>query len=187
MAEQIPKSVKDVLHNSANLVGNFTRDNWEPSLFYECQDTPFGSPIEMMFYIGFKTLRHLLEEQADDIEIVNNENFIRGTGIDTQFKAGKYRADFRIFKAEIHKGPQQVIHEAVIECDSQQFHERTEQERRYEKARDRWFNKEGYTVLHYTGKEIIEDPFLVAADAMSHIINLEPKELYEYIKAYRGV
>jgi len=42
----------------------------------------------------------------------------------------------------------------VVECDSQQFHERTEEERRYEKARDRFLQKKGYKIFHYTGADI---------------------------------
>ena len=65
----------------------------------------------------------------------------------------------------------------VIECDSQQFHENTEKERRYEKERDRYMTKEDYKILRYTGKEIMENPYKVAKNAISIMIDVKEKDL----------
>lgn len=59
--------------------------------------------------------------------------------------------------------------DVIIECDSQMFHDRTERERRYEKMRDRYLIQQGYKTFHYTGKEITDSPFKVAAEILAYV------------------
>ena len=74
--------------------------------------------------------------------------------IKTQIKIEKYRVDFVVICVDCEN---EIAQQIIVEADSQQFHERTEKERRYEKERDRFLAEKGYTVLHFTGKEILED------------------------------
>jgi Uncharacterized protein conserved in bacteria len=60
--------------------------------------------------------------------------------------------------------------QVIVECDSQQFHERTEEERRYEKQRDRFLTVEGYKVFHFTGAEIVRNPWSVAAEILEFVV-----------------
>lgn len=69
-----------------------------------------------------------------------------------------------------HSSPETyTIKSLIVECDSQEFHERTEKERRYEKARDRHLLSMGYKVFHYTGSEICKDPIGVAIEILVYL------------------
>lgn len=104
------------------------------------------SPIEQLL---FAALCFKIEtRQTDHISIT------------PQYVFKPYRADFLVDGAEVA---------LIVECDSQEFHERTEEERRYEKERDRFFQKHGYRVFRYTGKEILEDPISIADEIISYV------------------
>jgi len=92
---------------------------------------------------------------------------------------GKYYIDFLV-SYNILGQSQKVL----IECDSQQWHETTEDQRRYEKSRDRYLLKKGYKVFHYTGKEIINNPYIVACEVLEHLTG--EKELIGYFLNYNN-
>ena len=80
---------------------------------------------------------------------------------------GKYRCDFEII---YHYPSKETIKSVIIECDSQEWHERTEIERRYEKQRDRYLVSKNYNTLHFTGKEIIANPMKVASEIIEYLM-----------------
>ncbi len=130
------------------------------------------SPIEQVLYCALRTLRQILSlEYQATTEVYKDSEVpisIYGVDIDPQKKIGSYYVDFMV---SFNYVTTELITESVIvECDSQQFHERTEKERRYEKKRDRYFTSQGYKVLHYTGKEILEHPFDIAREILTFII-----------------
>jgi len=90
----------------------------------------------------------------------------------SQVEIGNYRTDFQI---DYRYGA--IKRTLLVECDSQQWHERTERERRYEKARDRYLMKQGYDVFHFTGSEIIATPMKIAQEALVHITEKPPEEI----------
>lgn len=47
---------------------------------------------------------------------------------------------------------------AVVECDGHDFHEKTKEQARRDKKRDRHFTAKGYHVFRFTGSEIYHDP-----------------------------
>ena|SRR3990167_5083914 len=64
----------------------------------------------------------------------------------------KIRVDFLIL---IKEYPHLKI---VVECDGHDFHEKTKEQARRDKSRDRELVKLGFTILHYTGSEIYNNP-----------------------------
>lgn len=46
----------------------------------------------------------------------------------------------------------------IVECDGHDFHERTKAQAAKDRARDRKFQDDGYTVYRFTGSEIWRDP-----------------------------
>jgi very-short-patch-repair endonuclease len=62
-----------------------------------------------------------------------------------------YRVDFLI------KFPEHKERQIIIECDGHDFHEKTKEQARHDKERDRYFVSNGYEVYHYTGSEIYND------------------------------
>lgn len=79
-----------------------------------------------------------------------------------QMPIGKYRADFLVSVRHYEGG--EVI--GVIECDGHDFHERSKEQARHDKQRDRYFQSLGLIVLRYTGSEIFRDPLMCAAGAL---------------------
>lgn len=106
-----------------------------------------------------------------------------GTFIEPQFKIDKYRADFRLIYVD-HKpdwenkrehngqmipGFKTVRSEILIECDGHDFHERTKEQARRDRARDREFQRLGYKVFRFTGSEIFADPIRCANEAIQAV------------------
>ncbi len=75
-----------------------------------------------------------------------------GWRITLQAPIEKYRVDFLI------EVPEEAIR-IVVECDGHDFHERTKDQARRDRARDREIQALGYFVLRFTGSEIWADPW----------------------------
>lgn len=85
-----------------------------------------------------------------------------------QAKVGNYRVDFLIhdcsFPLEL-AAPRWMI----VECDGHDFHERTKEQARRDKKRDRFFQSLGVKVLRFTGSEIWADPAQCAEEVYSQL------------------
>mgnify|MGYP003580046510 CR=1 FL=1 len=57
----------------------------------------------------------------------------------------------------------------IVECDGHEFHERTKQQARRDKQRDRFFQSIGYKVLRFTGSEIWADPDECASEIIEQL------------------
>ena len=145
-----------------------------------CGTTPIESPIENMLYSALITLFSI--EQIGEPEPENSGDFVVASGysISPQYEIGKYRVDFLVsYGTDIFSIPEKrtvfnTDKELVVECDGTEWHERTEKERRYEKKRDRFIQSEGYKIFRYTGKEITDDPFKVAAEIFTQVVGRKP-------------
>jgi len=115
------------------------------------------SPIERILFCQLEYFKTILLDNKE-YKII----------IEPQKQIDKYRVDFSIV-CKIKK----KIREIIIECDSQQWHERSEKERRYEKERDRYFQKQNYVIFHYTGKQIQQDSFSIAMEVFSFLLGKE--------------
>lgn len=79
-----------------------------------------------------------------------------------QVNFGRFRVDFTIECRRL----------VVVECDGHEHHERTKEQARRDKARDRFFASKGIPVVRFTGSEVWANPvrcaeqaFIVAARA----------------------
>lgn len=85
-----------------------------------------------------------------------------------QAPVGPYRADILIHDAsqplDAHK-PRWM----VVECDGHAFHEKTKEQARRDKKRDRFFQSKGYKVLRFTGSEIWADPEACADEIIDEL------------------
>lgn len=126
------------------------------------------SPIEQILYL---VLIHL--DLIIGMTDTSHDNF----KIYPQKKIGKYRVDFHIVGNK---------NELIVECDSQEWHERSEKQRRYEKERDRFIQSKGFTVFHYTGKEIMENIWLPPSEIINFVSHSDQKERVEYLKSFYG-
>ena len=114
-------------------------------------------------------------QEANDPVQEDGDWHVAGLSIMPQAAIGKYRADFHISHERKFKNRWEH-RQVIVECDSQQFHERTEEERRYEKQRDRFLTTEGYKVFHFTGTEIVKNPWLVAAEILEFVVTDRPNK-----------
>lgn len=102
-------------------------------------------------------------------DLCPSDGFVRGETIYIyqQARVGEYRTDFLIHDCSCPldvKDPRWM----VVECDGHNFHEKTKEQARRDKKRDRYFQSIGYKVLRFTGSEIYAD-----AEACANEILLE--------------
>ena len=84
-------------------------------------------------------------------------------GAYVQVDFGNYRADFYMEAFELNTKKRWFT--AVIECDGHDFHERTKDQVRRDKKRDRWFQTRGIQTIRFAGSEIWKDPLKYAEEA----------------------
>lgn len=95
--------------------------------------------------------------------------------IAAQHPVGPYRVDFAILVTPVAPGPPLKL---AIECDGHDFHERTKEQARRDKNRDRVLASFGYHVLRFTGSEIWRDARACAAQ-IERIIDAKNDELIQ--------
>lgn len=83
-----------------------------------------------------------------------------GFAYESQFKIGKYTADFFI-----HNFDKSI--KIIIECDGHEFHEKTKEQAQHDKKRDRFLQEQGYRVYRFTGSEIYKTSGRVVAESIS--------------------
>lgn len=96
------------------------------------------SPIEKIMYAILVRIKYrLCESYNGEIEIK----------IKQQVQIGKYSVDFLV-TANLSDD------KIIIECDGHDFHEKTKEQAKHDKERDRWLTSQGFKILRYTGSEI---------------------------------
>lgn len=98
------------------------------------------TPIEKIMYAILK-------------RVVENYEFSYGNrALEFYFQqpVGQYRVDFLV-TAEFSDD------KIVIECDGHEFHEKTKEQAKHDKERDRYLTAQGFKILRYTGSEIYND------------------------------
>lgn len=176
MEGKLESNVVKFIHESSMAVAAYHQEMFNEDTLCECTERGINSPIEQILYCSLKHVRALSGiNEPDQIG-----DYTIGLGIYPQHEIGRYRVDFLVSFGRICSGIKegmQYYKEVVVECDSQQFHERTEKERRYEKARDRFLISKGYTAFHFTGTEIIKEPLRVASEIIAHLLGTKPDRL----------
>ena len=169
--KEISDNVNEFINKCSEKIGEFEKECFFDNTFYEYEDLMIESPIEQILYCALKTVQRINLIEDDDPVEINGQYQIRGLRISPQKKIDKYRVDFLI--CYYARQSEKCI---IVECDSQEWHERKEKERRYEKIRDRYLLKKDYRVFHYTGKEIIESPFHIAVEILEEVTPFEIEE-----------
>ena len=171
---KIPKNVNIFLDDCATEVGKYETEGFTIQTFGGLESVE--SPIEALFLIAFKYLLHLNKTYTGigKAYIHNEKHYFRSLDIVAQYKIKNYRCDFCVRYIDGYTKTDRWV---IVECDSQQWHERTEKERRYEKRRDRYLQSEGYKVFRFTGLEINENPINCAKEILSYITNVEINEI----------
>ena len=161
-AIQVPSNVFSFIEKASREVGKWHVEEWPQTMFTDLVESiSIKSPIEQLFYVAACTLC-----KAYGLEVCPAPSDC-GIYIVPQFKVGKYSADFLLSQVKI--GPDEVYTPVIVELDGHDFHDRNKIQRSYEKRRDREFVKKGYRVLHFTGSDVVSDPFGVAFEALDMV------------------
>lgn len=163
----VPSNVLAFLDRAAFLHGQSEAQKFAGLCYSEIHGMPIGSPIEQLFFIAASSLAASVGQSVNpDTKYNKNGREINGDGlfITPQYQIAKYRADFLL--SQSGNGPEGFYTPVIVELDGHQFHDRDKRQRSYEKARDRHFVKEGYRVVHYTGSDVVADPFKVAWEVL---------------------
>jgi very-short-patch-repair endonuclease len=101
-------------------------------------------------------------------ELPERPEFDQAAFVYPQAKIGTYRVDLAIWDASLPfelRNPRMMI----VECDGHDFHEKTKEQARKDKQRDRFLQSKGYKVLRFTGSEIWADPDACAEEVYSQL------------------
>lgn len=93
-----------------------------------------------------------------------------GLAIYSQAQIGRHRVDFLIV-ALFQDRP--ALHFLVVECDGHDFHERTKEQARRDRSRDRDLLIGDRKVMRFTGSEIHSDAEKCAAQISDYLFHLE--------------
>lgn len=171
-----PKNVLQFLEKSARAVGAYERDSFFGHV--HCEMTDCESPIEQLFLTAIYTLATINDVRPHNFAIRKDLWVDTGVHIVLQHKIGKYRVDFVLRycgdAAIVDAKHLQTISDKeertiVVELDGHKFHDKDEPQRQYEKKRDRFLQKQGYKVFHFTGTEIFKNPFAAAAECLAYL------------------
>lgn len=136
----------------------------------DCLDLGMESPIEHLFWVACVALcrSQFVNVNPEPAHSKSGELVLgRGIHITPQARIGKYRVDFLIEQVGI--GPAGVLTPIVVELDGHDFHDKDKRQRSYEKARDRALVRAGHRVLHFTGSDVVRDPFACAYEALEMV------------------
>lgn len=122
-------------------------------LFVEEELEEIQSPIEKIFYLS------LTEYYVDDSigDPMSQYNLLINLQPELQFGKKKYRPDFEVIMLQyIQVGGQDKIRDftCYIECDGHDFHERTKEQAKNDRKKDRDFMSKGLNLIRFTGSEI---------------------------------
>jgi len=134
------------------------------------------SPIERLFMAGLLHPAWLKEFDITRREIMNppthliahaNPPPLFGLYIYPQIIIGDYRVDF--YLVNVNYDEQRSL---IVECDGHDFHEKTKDQAKRDKARDRYLVGQGHRIIRFTGSEIFSDPFSVVEEAIAVLLDL---------------
>ena len=118
------------------------------------------SPIEQALYLafinsGYKTYLYRYAKRVVGCDTVA---FLPQHPIEIQGKT--YRPDFLL---SMWLPDDSTLHIA-IECDGHDFHEKTKEQAKRDRQRERALTADGYIVVRFTGSEIFNDPYKCAEE-----------------------
>lgn len=169
---KIPESVSIFLEKASADIGRIEIEVFSEDVFCKLSENNLiTSPIEQLFYIALRVMcRAARERFCHDPEFVDGKPVFLDGGVflTPQYKVGNYRVDFLVRR--IGFGRSAIPRDVIVELDGHEFHDKDKRQRSYEKARDRFLSRQGHTVLHYTGSDVVADPYRVAHEVLDTLL-----------------
>lgn len=101
-----------------------------------------------------------------------------------KFGADRFRADFALWPMSIDRRNEQPL---LVELDGHSFHEKTPEQVAARNERDRALQLAGYTVLHFSYREMTTNPLKCIDDVlMALMFKFEPQRAKEWQLAFGG-
>lgn len=179
MSRELVDKVWSFLDKTAAAVGQMEINDFSHQMHANCLEKGMESPIEDLFWIACHALcrsESVAINPGPEVLPSGDIFFFDCVQLEPQKLIGTYRVDFLLSWGRTDE--QQSCAPVVIELDGHAFHDKNKRQRSYEKARDRFLVKQGYRVLHFTGSDVVADPFKVASEA------LELVGLFSYSNEY---
>lgn len=181
----VAPNVMEFINRAADIYGRLKNDEFSQKHYAIALECGSESPIEDLFWIALDLLceAHGLRLNPDP-EFDGDELIANPPGICAlhQHVLGNYRVDYcltRAFRRLTDSGSEIAFEPpVVVELDGHAFHDKDKHQRSYEKARDRYLVKQGYRVLHFTGSDVVRDPFKVAFEVL-HLLNATYDDSYD--------
>lgn len=177
----------DILYNSSKLISFWAMDNILSSMWnlLSNSESPIEKKMLASLLIACKE-RNLepcqLNKKQEKISILpKKERKDNELIIYPQKKIGNYRVDifveyFVTYYPFDENGEYKALEgRLIIECDGHEFHEKTKEQAKRDKKRDRFLQKKGYTIFHYTGSEIYNDSVKLALECVDFVMNNKVK------------
>lgn len=171
---KIEPNVWAFLDGACAIYGRIQAEAFSQRMYIEMIERGIESPIEDMVYIALNlqcVSRNLTINEAPEF-IDGSAFYSQGIQLSPQARIGTYRVDFLV---STNDGAQKV----VVELDGHAFHDKDKRQRSYEKARDRALVRAGCKVLHYTGSDVVADPYRVAFEILEVLGLLDEGEGYD--------
>lgn len=173
------KNIEDFLSDTSDLVSKLERkkfiDQVNMNLMFFDQ---IESPIEQMFFIAFMGYTKLYDVNLIPIsnDHVSGQRDFNTVFITPQKVIGSYKVDFLLSHIDIND----THIDLIVELDGHDFHDKNKEQRAYEKSRDRYFSRNGYKTLHFTGSEVFNHPFKVVLECLSQLTVSSEDMLFDY-------
>ena len=122
--------------------------------YYDAEGMPL-TPIEKIMYAILTRIADCFNEAYDsEVQI----DFL------PQERIGKYCVDFVVHASYSDD-------KVIIECDGHDYHEKTKEQAKHDKERDRYLTSLGYKILRYAGSEIYND-FIKIEKELSKLLDV---------------
>lgn len=175
---KLADNVMQFMSRASDAYGRIKAEHFSQDMYCQLVEGKINSPIEDLFFMAIhvQCAAEFTETNPEPWFDERQQKLRLGFGlrIIPQFTIGKYRVDFLL---EYTNGQQP--NQVVIELDGHDFHDKDKAQRAYEKGRDRFLVAAGYRVLHYTGSEVVADPYKVAFEAMNILGAVGEREEYD--------
>ena len=124
------------------------------------------SPIEKILFLAFRLVEIVRSSELCEksVAIIVTPQY----EIDTGKK--RYYADFYI---NIESYIEDVG--VIVECDGQEFHQKTKKQVEHDNEREYEIKKCGYDILRFSGSQIYNNPFKCANDIFDYLLMKEKK------------
>lgn len=138
------------------------------------------SPIERLFCAalrqvaaqGHRSIEAVyLMKPDDDVpyfqEVAESAGELHKTAyLFSQVQLAGWRVDFVIYYPDFVNRDVRTLTRLLIECDGHAYHERTKEQAKRDRSRDRIAQYEGFPIFRFTGSEIWNDPYECADEVL---------------------